>query len=274
VGLPVIEGRGFTGQDRRNTPPVAVINQTMARYFFGERSAIGQRFGFGTPLVGSGIEIVGVVRDAVYNGPRDHTPHMAYLPMEQQMDGSGFHGAPVLRDLEVRAARGAAAAVAAQLRRAISGVDPKLQVVAISTLRQRVGWSVAQERAMVQLTGFFGALALTLAAIGLYGVMSYAVARRTGEIGVRMALGALAADVRRLILRETLALAAVGIGLGLLAALLSMRLVSSQLFGVSPHDPATMLAATLLVVSVAGLSGYLPARRASRVDPMVALRHE
>jgi len=127
---------------------------------------------------------------------------------------------------------------------------------------------------MVQLTGFFGALALTLAAIGLYGVMSYAVARRTGEIGVRMALGALAADVRRLILRETLALAAVGIGLGLLAALLSMRLVSSQLFGVSPHDPATMLAATLLVVSVAGLSGYLPARRASRVDPMVALRHE
>src|SRR5216117_3036663 len=272
VGLPVIEGRGFTGQDRRNTPPVAVINQTMARYFFGERSAIGQRFGFS--LGGSGIEIVGVVRDAVYNGPRDHTPPMAYLRMEQQMEGAGFHGAPVLRDLEVRAATGAAAAVAAQLRRAISDVDPKLQVVAISTLPQRVGRSVAQERAMAQLTGFFGALALTLAAIGLYGMMSYAVARRTGEIGVRMALGALAADVRRLILRETLALAAAGIGLGLLAALLSLRLVSSQLFGVSPHDPATMLAATLLVVSVAGLSGYLPARRASRVDPMVALRHE
>ena len=127
---------------------------------------------------------------------------------------------------------------------------------------------------MAQLTGFFGALALTLAAIGLYGVMSYAVARRTSEIGVRMALGALAADVRRLILRETLALAAAGIGLGLLAALLSLRLVSSQLFGVSPHDPATILAAALVVVSVAGLSGYLPARRASRVDPMVALRHE
>ena len=127
---------------------------------------------------------------------------------------------------------------------------------------------------MAQLTGFFGALALALAAIGLYGVMSYAVARRTSEIGVRMALGALAADVRRLILRETLALAAAGIGLGLLAALLSLRLVSSQLFGVSPHDPATILAAALVVVSVAGLSGYLPARRASRVDPMVALRHE
>ena len=127
---------------------------------------------------------------------------------------------------------------------------------------------------MAQLTGFFGALALTLAAIGLYGVMSYAVARRTSEIGVRMALGALAADVRRLILWETLALAAAGIGLGLLAALLSLRLVSSQLFGVSPHDPATILAAALVVVSVAGLSGYLPARRASQVDPMVALRHE
>jgi ABC-type antimicrobial peptide transport system permease subunit len=133
---------------------------------------------------------------------------------------------------------------------------------------------VGQERAIAQLTGFFGALTLVLAAIGLYGVMSYAVARRTSEIGVRMALGALPGDVRWLVLRETLALTAAGLAFGLVAALASVRLVESLLFGLSPHDPATMVAALVVMVVVAAASGYLPARRASRVDPMVSLRYE
>lgn len=133
---------------------------------------------------------------------------------------------------------------------------------------------MGQERAIAQLTGFFGALTLVLAAIGLYGVMSYAVARRTSEIGVRMALGALPGDVRWLVLRETLALTAAGLAFGLVAALASVRLVESLLFGLSPHDPATMVAALVVMVVVAAASGYLPARRASRVDPMVSLRYE
>ncbi len=274
VGLRLIEGRGFTAHDVRNASPVAVINETMASYFFGKRSAIGQRFVFGGPLRGSGIEIVGVVRDAVYNRLRDRTPRVVYLPVAQQIEGATFHGPVILRDLEVRTVPGAASAVAAPLRQVIAATAPNLPVIAISTLTDRIDHSLGQERAIAQLTGFFGALALLLAAIGLYGLMSYVVARRTSEIGVRMALGALPKDVRGLILRETLALTAGGIALGLPAALLSLRLVSSQLFGLSPHDPGTILTAILVMTAAAVLSGYVPARRATRVDPMEALRYE
>lgn len=274
VGLPVTEGRGLTTNDARNASPVAVINHMMARYFFGERSPIGQRFWFGAQTTGGGVEIVGVVRDSIYNNLRDRIPPMVYLPLAQQMEGAGFHGPPALRDLEVRTAPGAASAVAAQLRRAIAEVDPKLPVAEISTLLQRVKRSAAQDRAIAQVTAFFGALALALAAIGLYGVMSYAVARRTAEIGVRMALGALPENVRWLIIQEALGLAAAGIALGVPASLLSLRVISSQLFGLSPHDPTTILSAILVMTFVAAASGYFPARRASRLDPMVALRYE
>ena len=274
VGLRVIEGRGFTAHDTRNASPVAVINETMATYFFGKRSAIGQRFVFGGPMTGSGIEIVGVVRDAVYNRLRDRPPRLAYLPLAQQSEDSAFHGPVLLRDIEVRTVPGAASAVAAPLRQVVAAAAPNLPVIAISTLCDRVDRSLGQERAIAQLTGFFGALALLLAAIGLYGLMSYVVARRTREIGVRMALGALPKDVRGLILRETLALTAAGIALGFPAALLSLRLVSSQLFGLSPHDPATILMAMMVMTAAAVLSGYVPARRATKVDPMEALRYE
>ncbi|MBI3280366.1 MAG: FtsX-like permease family protein [Acidobacteria bacterium] len=274
VGLRVMEGREFTAQDARNASPVAVVNETMAHYFFGNRSAVGQRFVFGGPLRGSGIEIVGVVRDAVYNRLRDRIPRAAYLPLSQQLEAAGFHGPVALGDLEVRAVPGAASAVAAALRRVIAGTAPNLPVLGISTLPDRVNRALGQERAIAQLTGFFGALALLLAAIGLYGLMSYVVARRTREIGLRMALGALPGDVRRLILRETLSLTAAGVALGLPAAWLSLRVVSSQLFGLSAHDPATILAATLVMTAAAVLAGYLPARRATRIDPIEALRYE
>ena len=160
------------------------------------------------------------------------------------------------------------------IRHEVQTMDKNLPVFDVKTLTQQVGESLFQERLVATLTSFFGLLALLLASIGLYGIMSHAVVRRTNEIGIRMALGALSGDVLWLVLWETLLLVLIGVGIGLPVALVATRLISSQLFGLTPNDPLTLTIATLLLLAVGAVAGYLPARRASRVDPMVALRCE
>ena len=247
-------------------------------------SVLGQRFGFGPPANSRDYEIVGVVRDVRSIRLGDAPAPTAYLPVAQRPGAK-------IADVEVRLAGGqrgeprpAAAAdgpdgplqlgVAVALRRAVAEVEPNLAVFSVMTMGEQVERSLASERAVARLTGFFGVLALLLAAVGLYGVMSYGVARRTNEIGLRMALGAPRGQVVGLVMRDTVRLVAAGVVAGLIGAAATTRLAASLLFGLSAHDPVTVAAATLAMVAVALAAGFLPARRAAETDPMVALRHE
>ena len=207
-----------------------------------------------------------MVRDVKVNDLRERTPPMSYYPLRQ-------HPAEYARSLDVRTV-GDPRRVAAELRQALGEVDRNLPVREVITLAEQVDRTLTRERLVARLTGFFSLLALGLACLGLYGVMSYAVARRTGELGIRMALGATPRGVRWMVLREALLLVLIGVAAGLPLAVAAARLAAGLLFGLSPTDPATLTAAALVMLGVAGLAAYLPARRASRVDPAVALRQE
>jgi ABC-type lipoprotein release transport system permease subunit len=238
-----------------------VINETMARHYFGSRSPIGRHYGYGSMQ----FEIVGVVRDAKVRGPRSPLRPMAYRPIRQEMDYA--------RSLEVRT-QGDPRTVASEIRKVIAKLAPNLPVQDVATLAERVNRLLAQERLIAELTGLFGLVALLLACIGIYGLISYAVARRTAEMGIRMALGARRASVVWLVLREALILVLIGLAAGIPLVSAAARLVKSLLFGVSPTDPATLVATAALMLFIAAVAAYLPARRASRVDPMAALRYE
>jgi predicted permease len=261
VGMPLVEGRDFDIRDTEKATQVAVINETMARRYFGSRSPIGRHYGYGSTQ----FQIVGVVRDAKVRGPRSPLRPMAYRPMRQEMDYA--------RSLEVRT-QGDPRAVASKLRKTIAEVAPDLPVQDVATVGERVNRLLAQERLIAELTAFFGFLALLLACIGIYGLISFAVARRTAEMGIRMALGARRGSVVWLVLREALALVMIGLAIAIPLLFAAAHLAAGLLFGVSPTDPATLSATALLMLSVAALAAYLPARRASRVDPIVALRYE
>jgi predicted permease len=261
VGMRLLEGRDFTWRDDAHAPKVAIVNQTLARRYFPGRSAVGQRFGDDQP----DVQIVGLVADARVNDVREAPPIMAWYPIAQNLT--------YVDGIAVRAS-GNPRAVAAQLRSAIAQVAPNLTVRSVRTLEEQIRSDLLQERLIVQLTSAFGALALLLAAVGLYGVMSYAVARRTAEFGVRMALGARRREVLWMMIRESALIVAAGLGCGLPLMLAATRLVNGMLFGVSAADPLAISAATGTLVVVALLAATLPALRASRVDPMVALRYE
>lgn len=263
VGTPLLAGRDFTLQDREGTPKVAIINQTMARYYFHDANPIGRHI---TTRFNGNMEIIGVVGDAKYLSLRETTSRTIYLPCFQ---GELPWGPAVFVRTSLPIS-----AIAAPLRGAVRALDKNVPVKDIWTLSHQVEQSLISERLIAMLSSFFGVLALLLACIGLYGVMSYSVVRRTNEIGIRVALGAARGDVLRLVLRETMLLVTLGIGIGLPVALASTRLIRSQLFDLEPNDPLTICAAMLTMFAVCALAGYLPARRASRVDPMVALRHE
>lgn len=265
LGLPVLMGRGFTAQDDERAPKVAVINQALARRYFGDENPIGKRIGLESPENNGRIEIVGIVRDAKYHELRGEMPPTAYLPYFQDEAGNAH--------FSVRTS-GEPKAMAARVRQTVRELDGTLPMIDFRTLRQKVEGSWAKERFFAGVSGFFGLLSLLLASIGLYGVIAYGVARRTNEMGVRMALGAQRRDVTRLVMGDLLRLTAFGIGLGLTAALTMTRLISSLLFGLTPNDPMTISMAALLLVTVALLAGYLPARRAARIDPLDALRCE
>jgi len=267
MGLPLLLGRDFTPQEAGGKPgefpKVAIINETMARHYFGETSPLGRRFGWGDPSkpIEANIEVIGVARDAVYGRLRDKTRPLIYFP------GQGG-------DVLVARSTADPAPLLAMVRQEIQVVDKSLEISTVRTIPQLRDQSLVQERLMAELSSFFGLLALLLACIGLYGVMSYDVARRTREIGVRVALGAEAIDVVRLVMRETLSLVVIGLVAGLIAALATTRLIASLLYDLTPNDPLTIGLAGLLLLTVAALAGYLPARRAARVDPMMALRSE
>jgi predicted permease len=262
--MRLLAGRGFTAGDAFEAPRVAIINDAAVRKFFPNEPPLGRRFG-SNPEKSGEFEIVGVVSDAKYNSLRDEAPPTMYVPyVQNQVGGMAF---------EVRTATDPAGAVGA-IREAIRQVDPNVPLINVTTQIEQIEARVSQERLLARAYATFGGLALLIAAIGLFGVMSYSVARRTNEIGVRIALGAQPRDVLRMIMRESLVLVLVGIGLGAGAALAAGRLIASLLFGLQATDTATTAAAVVVVAAVSSLAGYLPARRAAAVDPMVALRDE
>ena len=264
MGIPLLSGRVFSAQDTATAPRVVVINEAAVQKYFPGENPVGRRFGT-NPTQSSRLEIVGVVRDTKYNSLREPAPPMMFESfLQARQPGAMF---------EVRTGQDAASTIAA-IREAVRQVDPRLPMMDVSTQVEQIENRMAQERSLARAYTLFGGLAVVLAAIGLFGLMSYSVARRTNEIGLRMALGADQRRVQRQIMRESMILVAVGAiaGVGLAAA--SSRVIASQLFGLAPTDVPTFALATAIVLSVSALAGYLPARRASRVDPMVALRYE
>jgi len=264
MGIPLLLGRDFSSQDDQ-LRRVAIINQAMARDFFPNENPIGKRFS----IIGQTdqpIEIVGVVKDAKYQTLRERAPRTFYLPFFQQLGASDT-------TFELRTFI-QPAGLAESIRRVALELDPKLQIIGLRKMNDVVDSALTQERFVAQLAGFFSLFALLLAAIGLYGVMSYTVSHRISEIGIRMALGAQAVEVIKLVMRETALLVGIGVIIGLGAALAFTRLISSLLFDLTPTDPLTIALASLLMIASAALAGFLPARRACRVDPMIALRYE
>lgn len=266
VGIPLLAGREFGKQDRENTPRVAVVNRAFARKFFNDENPIGKRFGDQGPGSSSLIEIVGVTADAKYGNVREELRPMFYRPLFQNFEKRPYQ-------VHVRTA-GNPAAVIEGIRREIQSMDQDISVYNVRTIDEVVHRLLQHDRMFAVLASAFGLLALVLTSIGIYGVVAYQVARRTAEIGLRMALGAERHDVLWLTLRESLILVAIGIALGVPAAWGATRFISGILYGLTPHDPATMLGAAFLVLGIAALAAYLPARRAARVDPMAALRYE
>jgi predicted permease len=269
LGLPLRLGREIGPQDTPGSARVAVVNEAFAQSFFNGENPVGRRFSFGDEEKDAqDIEIVGVIGDVKYDSAREKPVPTAYRPILQVQDQGAYSS-----NLEIRT-EGDPLVAASGVRSAIAQVDDKLPIVGVTSFSKQLADSLRQERLIAQLVSFFGALALTLACVGLYGVMGHAVSRRTNEIGIRMALGAKSQSILWMVLRETLILVAAGVAIGVPVALAAARLVSTQLYGLSAADPLTLAAAVTLLIAVAALAGYLPARRASRVDPMVALRYE
>ena len=264
MGIPLVAGRGFTDGDNRRGPEVAIINETAARKFFPNENPVGRLVGR-SPEKSGNIELVGVLRDVRYNSLREPAPPTLYLPYLQ--------AGPEDLVFTVRTAADPAS-VMRTVRETMSAVDPGIPIVTIETQVSQIERRYAQERVLAQAYVLFGAIALFVAAIGLFGLMSYNVSRRTREIGIRMAMGAQRDAVLGLVVRESMLLVAGGVAIGIAAALGAGRLVSSQLFGIEAADPMTLLIAVAVLVVASAAAGFLPARRATRVDPMVALRYE
>lgn len=261
---PVLSGRDFTGADQAGAPRVAVINEAMARDYFGDANPIGRHVnapGWDT----SWFEIVGVVQDMKTHSLREQSTPMIYLPLYQAPEG--------LATFEVRTLT-TPLSVSNAIRKVIKAIDSRVPIYDIKTLDEQVDDSLVQERLVASLSSLFGLLALILAAVGLYGLMTYAVNRRTGEIGIRMALGATREQIAGMILRETLQLVLIGLGIGIPAAIAAARLIKAELYGLKSDDPITLVITISIMAGVAVCAAWLPARRASRVEPMVALRTE
>jgi len=269
MGMRVLLGRGIDWHDIDTTHPAAVVNESWAQAFFPGENPVGHRLSVGGDRLkpDRAYEIVGVTRDAKFDRMRGAPPRTVYVSYGARWDRS--------RRLcyAIRTA-GDPLALAAPVREAIRRIDPNLPLFNLKTQSRQIDEALANERMVAHISAFFGILALLLVAVGLYGTLSYAVSRRTAEIGIRMALGAPGSAVLWTILRESLVIAACGLAAGLPAALLLARLVASSLFGVGTYDAATIAAVALLLTAIAVLAGLLPASRASRIDPIQALRHE
>jgi predicted permease len=266
--IPLLAGRDFTPADGSGAPKVAIVNKQFSRFFFPGGNPLGRHLAFGAGDVKLDIEIVGVVRDSFHDDLREKVARFIYIPyLQDSHAGSGR------LEFYVRAV-GNPVALTGNIRQTVRGMDSNVPLNQVRTMKSAIAQSIYGDRMVAWLAVAFGALAAGLAAMGLYGLVSYMVARRTSEIGLRMALGASPSAVLWLILRRSLTLISTGVVLGLALALAATRLVSSMLYGLEATNPLIFASATLLLAAVATLATYFPARRATKVDPMVALRYE
>jgi predicted permease len=272
LGIPVLRGRLFNDGDDENAPPVAVINRAMAETYWRGEDPLGKRLRLGAGRAGVGqrasktwITIVGVIADARTESLANASVPQIYLSLYQE---TPKELAIFLRgDLN-------ASAIPEEVRAMVQSVDPELPVYGAQTLNDAVTASLEQRRFSMEIVGLFALTALLLAGMGIYGVISYIVSERTHEIGIRVALGAQSRNILRMVVRQGLGLAIAGAAVGLVGALIVSHLMAGLLYGVRPTDPVTFASVALLLIVVALLACYIPARRAIRVDPLVALRHE
>jgi putative ABC transport system permease protein len=264
IGIPVLRGRSFTPADTADSPWVTVINESMAREYWGGQDPIGRRLQFGAETWRT---VIGVVGDVRHEGLDGETKPEMYVPMEQAPNTESGPTVVVRTALDTVAAAG-------ELRGAVAAIDRAIPVDRIQTMEQLVSGSVAQPRFRTVILAAFSMLALVMASIGIYGVMNYLVIQRTREFAIRVSMGATRAEVLRLVLSRAAALIGAGACLGLAGSLALVRVIAGLLFGTAPLDPLTFAAAPALLAGVALAASYLPALRATRVDPMVALRYE
>jgi len=280
VGQRIIRGRGLTDQDTATSRMVAVVNQTFVKKFFPNEDPIGRHFGTFDQKYASSYEIVGVVADAKYNNPREPYRPMYFRPMTQLNTAVTEHNFVVAesRSLYPNSITiqytGDTASLESLARRTLANINPDLTIQSFKSLDYQVADNFNNERLISRLTGLFGLLALVLASVGLYGITAYSVARRTNEIGVRMAVGADRADVVAMVMRRALVLVGIGLAIGVPVAMIGGRLMRSQLYGVSAYDPFTLAGAVAVLAASAALAGFIPARRAAGIEPMNALRTE
>jgi predicted permease len=279
VGTRLLRGRVIGVEDTPTSPSVAVVNQAFAQKFYPKEDAIGKHFGIGDASHARDFEIVGVVEDAKYQSPRKPKYAMFFLPFLQtetykdQADNVGMVRSNYMGDIVLRVA-GKPENLEASVRQALADIDPNLTVLNMQSFGEQLSLNFNQDALIARLTELFGLLALILACVGLYGVTSYSVARRTSEIGIRMALGANRGSVLSLVLRGALLQLGIGLAIGIPLALASGRLMSSQLYGVKSYDPLILALAALILAACALFAGFVPAQRAASIDPMRALRTE
>jgi predicted permease len=265
--LPITLGRSINATDVDGAPIAAVVNRTFAKKYYGNQSPIGRQFGINSKV--ANITIVGVAKDARYNSLKQEIPPVAYLAFFQ----NALKGPPGSAIFELRTAADPFT-LAQTVRKAVHAAAPQVPVTDMLTQTQIIDSTIAQERTFAELCSAFAILALVIAGVGLYGTMAYAVSRRTNEIGIRMALGAERRSIIAMVLREVLALALAGLAIGLITAWSTQSVIKSFLFGVKAADPVTVLWASGILFAALVLAGYAPARRASRIEPLSALRHE
>jgi predicted permease len=280
IGQPVVRGRGITDQDTATSQMVAVVNQAFVKKFFPKEDPMGRHFGVFDQKYAGDFEIVGIVADAKYNSPREAARPMYFRPMTQlnttikeRSDITAETRSLFPNSITLRYA-GDSASLESLVRRTLANINPNLTVLDFKSLDYQVAGNFNNERLISRLTSLFGLLALVLASVGLYGITAYSVARRTSEIGLRMALGANRGKVIALVLRGAFLQAGIGLALGIPIALLGGHLMASQLYGVRTYDPLTLAGAVLLLALFAAIAGFIPAKRAASIEPMNALRIE